>query len=134
MAPEAATVLVVDDDADILSLVEFALASEGFVVKLAANGREALDRLTDGLPDLILLDMKMPILSGWEFAREYRDLYDHAVPIVVLTAAEDASRRAAEIGAEGWVGKPFDLDNLLGVVRQHTAKRGPRASSPTEAG
>ncbi len=117
------TVLVVDDDQDILSIVSLILEEEGFKVETAADGREGLEAVEQGMPDLILLDMKMPIMNGWEFAREFHARYDNKVPIVVLTAAEDAKKRAEEIGAVGWIGKPFDLDHVVSVVEQNVEKR-----------
>ncbi len=113
------TVLVIDDDQDIVSLVVMVLEVEGYRVQAAADGREGLQKLRQMMPDLILLDMKMPVMDGWEFAREFRARYGSNVPIVVLTAAEDARRRAEEIGAVGWIGKPFDLDTLVAVVDRH---------------
>lgn len=117
------TVLVVDDDQDILSIVSLILEEEGFKVETAADGREGLEAVEQGMPDLILLDMKMPIMNGWEFAREFHARYDNKVPIVVLTAAEDAKKRAEEIGAVGWIGKPFDLDHVVSVVERNVEKR-----------
>lgn len=110
------TVLVVDDDQDLISLVAMVLESEGYGVQTAADGREALEAVERGMPDLILLDMKMPIMDGWEFAREFRTKYDLQSPIVVMTAAADARQCTEEIGAVGWIGKPFDLDMLVGAV------------------
>ncbi len=63
--------------------------------------------------------MKMPVMNGWELAREFRSRYDSQVPILVLTASADARRRAEEIGANGWIGKPFDLDTLVGTVGRY---------------
>lgn len=117
------TVLVVDDDQDILSIVSLILEEEGFKVETAADGREGLEAVEQGMPDLILLDMKMPIMNCWEFAREFHARYDNKVPIVVLTAAEDAKKRAEEIGAVGWIGKPFDLDHVVRVVERNVEKR-----------
>ncbi len=124
--PEAKprTVLVVDDDPDILSIISFVLEEEGYRVVTAGDGREGLEAAEREMPDLILLDMKMPIMNGWEFAREFHARYDSKVPLVVLTAAEDAKRRAQEIGAVGWIGKPFDLDELVSIVDQHLSSRG----------
>jgi CheY-like chemotaxis protein len=118
---EAQTVLVVDDDQDLLSLVAFVLESEGFHVETASDGRQALDAVAKHLPNLILLDMKMPVMDGWEFAKQFHSKYDSQAPIVVLTAYEDAKKRAQEIGANGWVGKPFDLDALVNIVKQNIA-------------
>lgn len=109
-----------DDDPDILSLIAVVLRGEGYKVKTAVDGREGLEVVKRYKPDLILLDMKMPIMDGWTFARELREQLDIQTPIVVITAAADAKKRAEEIGAAGWVGKPFDLDALFEVVERHT--------------
>jgi CheY-like chemotaxis protein len=119
--PEGQTILVVDDDQDLLSLVAFVLESEGFQVNTAGDGRQALEEVARHLPNLILLDMKMPVMDGWEFARQFHSKYDSSAPIVVLTAYEDAKKRAQEIGANGWIGKPFDLDALVNIVKQNIA-------------
>jgi CheY-like chemotaxis protein len=116
-------VLVVEDDQDLAALLEMLLDGEGYQVDVAGNGREALERVAAALPDLILLDMKMPVMSGPEFARAFRARYGAAAPIVVVTAAADARRRAAEIDAEGWLGKPFDPDALLAAVEAQLAER-----------
>jgi CheY-like chemotaxis protein len=116
-------VLVVEDDQDLAALLAMLLEGESYEVDVAGNGREALDRVAATLPDLILLDMKMPVMSGPEFAREFRARYGAAAPIVVVTAAADARRRAAEIAAEGWLGKPFDPDALLAAVGAQLALR-----------
>jgi CheY-like chemotaxis protein len=116
----AKTVLLVEDDADLVALVSLVLQEDGYRVKIACNGREALAKLGHDLPDLILLDMKMPVMNGPEFARELEVRYGRQAPIVVLTAAADAHRRAAEVGADAWLGKPFDPDALLSTVRRYT--------------
>jgi DNA-binding response OmpR family regulator len=63
--------------------------------------------------------MKMPVMNGWEFAAEFRAKFDSRAPIVVVTAAENAEKRAHEIGAAGWVSKPFDVGVLVRTVRRH---------------
>lgn len=113
------TVLVIDDDRDLLDLVTFLLEDEGYRVETALDGLERLRKVEQKKPDLILLDMKMPAMNGWEFAREFHARYDRQVPIVVLTAAENARKRAEEIGAQGWVGKPFNLDTLVQAGKRH---------------
>jgi len=117
--PDSKTVLVVDDDRDLLSLVALVLEDEGYKVLTATDGRDALQMVQRSMPDLILLDMKMPVMNGWEFAERFHAEYNSNTPIVVLTAAEDAKKRAEEVGAVGWIGKPFDLDGLVRVVRQN---------------
>ncbi len=112
----APKVLIVDDDPDLLALMAETLDLEGYRVESAVNGARALDNVSRGMPDLILLDMKMPVMDGKEFTRRFREAHDHQAPIVLVTAAADAGRSAAEIGVNGWLGKPFDLDALLDVV------------------
>lgn len=108
-------VLVVEDDVDIRSMIELTLAAEGHEVLSAANGAEALAQLRRASADLVLLDLKMPVMDGWEFARRYRDSGGEA-PIVILSAAPDAERHVREIGARQALGKPFDLDALVAIV------------------
>ncbi len=115
-----APVLVVDDDEHILELVEMTLEDEGYRVETAINGAKALEMLESLRPSLILLDMRMPEVNGWEFAEAYRKLPGPHAPIIVITAGKDAPARAEEIGAAGFLGKPFDLDDLIEVVRQHS--------------
>ncbi|HEX2922834.1 MAG TPA: response regulator [Chloroflexota bacterium] len=117
--PGCKSILVIDDDHDLLTLVAFLLEGEGYRVLTASDGREGLARLEEEMPDLILLDMKMPVMNGWEFAREYHATYEVRAPVVVLTAAEDARKRAMEVGAAAWLGKPFDLDALVAMVAKH---------------
>lgn len=109
-------VLVVDDDEGIGEFVGMALSDEGYKVETAPHGAVALEIVGRQAPDVILLDMRMPIMDGWEFARRYRERPGPHAPIVVMTAARDAADRAAEITAEGVLAKPFDLDALLGIV------------------
>jgi CheY-like chemotaxis protein len=115
-------ILVVDDDADLREFLRLMLTSIGFEVTSAANGQEALDLMEDHCPDLILLDMKMPVMNGWEFCRALEGR-DARPPIVVLTAAPDPAARAAEVHADGWLGKPFEYEELEATVRQFAARR-----------
>ena len=112
-----APILVVDDDPSILATVSEILEFEGYLVVTAANGVEALEVIEQHEPSLILLDMRMPVLDGWGFARRLveRGLQ---LPIVVMTAAQDARRWAEEIGAAGYVPKPFELPELLDAVER----------------
>jgi urea transport system substrate-binding protein len=120
----AGRILVVDDDADLREFLRLMLTSMGFEVTSVANGREALDVMDGHHPDLILLDMKMPVMNGWEFCRALEGR-DARPPIVVLTAAPDPAARAAEACADGWLGKPFEYEELEATVRRF-ATRPPR--------
>ncbi len=116
MAAGERTVLVVEDDPDLSALLAVILSEAGYPVMTAGDGIEALERVAERLPGLVLLDMRMPRMNGWEFAREFRARHGRAAPIVVVTAAENARLRAEEIGAEGWLEKPFELDQVMNAV------------------
>ena len=108
-------ILVVDDDPAILATVADVLEFEGYQVELAANGAEGLDAVERTHPRLVLLDMRMPVLDGWQFAHKLKER-GIQLPIVVMTAAQDAHRWAQEIGANGYISKPFDVSDLLNAV------------------
>ncbi len=110
-------ILVVDDEPDIRATVSAMLEIEGYAVAEATNGADALTVVEDDAPDLILLDMRMPVLDGWGFAAEMQRR-GHRIPIVVMTAARDAARWAAEISASAFVAKPFGYDDLIEAVEQ----------------
>lgn len=114
------TVLVIEDDLELLDLVAFVLEDEGYRVEKASDGLEGLRAVERKMPDLIILDMKMPVMNGWQFASEFKARYNGRAPIVVLTAGANARRNAEEIGAQGWIGKPFELDELVATVRRFT--------------
>ncbi|HEX6818046.1 MAG TPA: response regulator [Ktedonobacterales bacterium] len=111
-------ILVVDDDEIILQSIDAILSDEDYTVLIATNGKEALEQARLTPPALILLDMKMPVMDGWTFAASYRQQPPPHAPIVVMTAARDTRARAAEIGADEFLAKPFNLDDLLTVVRR----------------
>lgn len=113
-----APVLVVDDDPSIVETVRAILESEGYRVLSALNGREALEVCARVTPLLMLLDMRMPVLDGWGVAAALRE-GGKRFPIVVMTAAENAGRWAAEIEADDHLAKPFDLADLLDRVAKH---------------
>lgn len=110
-------VLVVDDEPDIRATVQAMLEIEGYLVEQAANGADALAVIEREPPDLVILDMRMPVLDGWAFSTELRRR-GHEIPVVVMTAARDAARWATEIAAAAFVAKPFRFDDLLGAVER----------------
>jgi CheY-like chemotaxis protein len=126
MSPPERPILVVEDDPDLLALEAEILSSAGYRVATAVDGLQALERAEADFPSLVLLDMRMPRMDGWRFAAAFRERFGDACPIVVVTAAEDARRRAEEVGAAGFLAKPFDLDDVLGEVERHVGK--PRAA------
>jgi DNA-binding response OmpR family regulator len=115
---KAAPILVVEDDADIRDTIAAILEMEGYAVDLASNGEEAISVIDDHRPRLVLLDMRMPVLDGWGFAQVMRER-GVKIPIIVMTAAQDAGRWAREIGAQGYIAKPFDLGDLLMQVERY---------------
>lgn len=112
-------ILVVDDDEAIVAFVEMALQAEGYDVVVTHDARRALGLLSTYTPDLILLDMRMPEVNGWEFVRAYRSGSTERSPIVIMSAGRDTAKTAAELHADGAIDKPFDIDDLLATVQKH---------------
>jgi len=113
-------ILIVEDDLDVAESVAEVLESAGYCTAIAGNGREALDQLRqDHHPDLILLDMMMPVMDGWQFREEQRKLpVLDSIPVVTVTADGDARRKAASIQAAGHLIKPVTIDTLLDEVER----------------
>jgi CheY-like chemotaxis protein len=110
-------VLVVDDDGELRDLVTLALLDEGYQVVSASNGAEALRRVQLYCPDVILLDLDMPVMDGPTFAQQYHALPGAHAPIVVFTAGGNGHRFAQRIRAAAYVDKPADLSSLAGLLR-----------------
>jgi DNA-binding response OmpR family regulator len=117
-------VLVVEDDEDIRGFLAIVLEEAGYAVTSAANGAEALQRVAQESPDVILLDMKMPVMDGWEFAQHYRAYTAMQAPIIVMTAARDARLRAREVDAVEVLSKPFNIEELLTTVERALRRPG----------
>lgn len=109
-------VLVVEDEDDLAEALQVILESSGFEVEVARNGAEALRAVERRMPRLIVLDMLMPIMNGWEFAAEFDRRYGRAAKILVVTAADNPRQRAEEIDADAVLPKPFDIRSLLSHV------------------
>jgi two-component system chemotaxis response regulator CheY len=120
-------ILVVDDDEPIRELVAEILREDGYEVTEARNGAQGLRCLdSGGTFELVMLDMRMPVLDGWQFAAAVTER-GLGLPIVVMTAAQDARQWAEEINAAGYIAKPFGIDDLAGVVhRVLESRRQPR--------
>ncbi len=116
----AGRILIIEDEENIQSLVEEVLSEEGYDVVVAEHGAAALALLDKWTPDVILLDMWMPIMDGWQFAQAYRQMSGARAPIVVMSAVLDAGDQPVEIEADSFLAKPLDLDELLDVVGQYT--------------
>ncbi|CAA9555171.1 MAG: hypothetical protein AVDCRST_MAG88-1052 [uncultured Thermomicrobiales bacterium] len=109
-------ILVVDDDEGIREFVSLVLEDEGYEVLTAPHGAAALALVAHRLPAVILLDMRMPVMDGWQFAQAYRQRPGPHAPIIVVTAAREAGERGTQIDAEGVLPKPFHLAELLALV------------------
>lgn len=109
-------ILVVEDETDLRDFVAAVLMAEGYRVVGASNGLEALEEVTRNKPDLILLDMRLPVMDGWEFAKQLNAKRNSRIPIIVMTALQ-AKQIAREINATAYLQKPFDIDDLLSVVK-----------------
>ena len=92
---------------------------EGYDALAAPNGRVALEVDAEHPPSIILLDYSMPVYDGPTFAAAYRRTRGLHAPIVLVTASHEAQRRAEEVRADDYLGKPFDLDALLDLVARH---------------
>jgi two-component system response regulator MprA len=117
------SILVVDDDPEIVSLVKRGLAYEGYTIETAADGTEALVKALEKEPDLVILDIMMPGLDGVEVARRLRQGSD--VPIIMLTAKGTVADKVTglESGADDYLVKPFALDELLARVKALLRRR-----------
>jgi CheY-like chemotaxis protein len=114
-------VLVVDDDPDMVEVLELVLHDAGYATRAALNGEQALVAVAAAMPALIVLDMLMPVMNGWQFVQEFRARYGREVPIVLATAAEHVSTRSAGIEATAVLPKPFEVSDLLRLVARHVS-------------
>jgi two-component system, OmpR family, KDP operon response regulator KdpE len=110
-------ILVVDDEPRMVTFMRMNLEIEGMRVATAANGREAVERVREDMPDIVLLDVMMPLMDGFEALKRIRSFAP--VPVIMLTAKdEEADRvRGLELGADDYVGKPFSQRELVSRIR-----------------
>ena len=117
-----AKILIVEDNFDNSNLVRLLLEMEGYEVISALNGEEGLDLAHSEKPDLIALDLDMPIMDGWELLRRAKDDPDiQNIPIVVVTARlqPDDSYKVIEAGGVGYISKPFGVKTLVNEIKKH---------------
>jgi DNA-binding response OmpR family regulator len=113
-------ILVVDDESDVVLIIKTTLQAEGYDVASATNGKDALEEAFETLPDLIVLDVMMPGMTGFDVLRELKANESTAtVPVVMLTGVSDKKKiqEALESGIDYYVVKPFDFDDLLGKIK-----------------
>lgn len=126
-------ILIADDEPNIVRIVTVCLQMEGFEVVAATDGREALDRAQTELPDLIILDIMMPLMDGIEVLRQLGYQREtRKIPVIMLTAKtgnRDVTQ-AREMGVKEYLTKPFDRDRLLAAVRKALRLPPPTAAAP----
>jgi len=113
------SVLVVDDDPAIRQFVTDALEESGYRVRAAADGDSALAAVENERPELILLDIRMPGIDGWDVLNQLRSAAGPHCPIVIMTGQYEGQDQALGSGAQGYLAKPFELDDLLECVELH---------------
>jgi len=124
-------ILVIDDDLSVAKLIKLILKPRGLSTYHAINGQEGLKQAYELQPDLIILDIMMPEMDGWEVCKRLREMSD--VPIVFLTARSDVKDvvKGLEMGADDYIVKPYENDELVARVRAHL-RRSPRSSMSEE--
>lgn len=126
-------ILIVEDNDDTRRALAMLLSLEGYSVATAEDGLAGLRALLEQRPSLVLLDLTMPLMDGWEFREEQRSLPDAglaAVPVIVLTALSDAQRHARDLGAVGFIQKPIEFTVLLETVRRYCGNPGAPDQGP----
>jgi CheY-like chemotaxis protein len=117
--PARKDILVVEDDPDMAEIIVRVLRQAGYATRRAENGQRAVEAVGERMPALVLLDMLMSVMDGWQCASALRTRYGSDLPIVVLTAAEDARVRGAAIAADDVLAKPFELHDLMRIVARY---------------
>lgn len=117
-----AKILVVDDDAGIRDLLREVLLDSGYDVELAANGADALAAIRSAPPAVVLMDLMMPILSGFEATKVLKhDETTAAIPIVAMSAGRTLESLGSALPIDDYVSKPFELTRLLAILERHIA-------------
>jgi two-component system, OmpR family, response regulator MprA len=126
--------LVVEDEPDIARVLEKGLTYKGFGVTVARSGEAALSQLREGRPDLILLDVMLPDLDGFELCRRIRAMGHTSLPILMLTARDAQADKIAglDCGADDYITKPFDFEELLARIRAALRRVGEQSLSPSK--
>ena len=121
----AITILFIEDNLDNYELVRFLLVQEGFTVLGASDGRTGLEMALDRRPDLILLDLSLPEINGWQIAAQLKaNSATAAIPVIALTGhtLPGDREKALEAGCDEYISKPLEIPDFLEVVRQFTGQ------------
>jgi CheY-like chemotaxis protein len=119
------TILIIEDEKLIIVSTQMVLESVGYRVESAMNGEEGIGKASEIRPDLILLDIMMPGIDGWEtLTRLKRDEATRSIPVIIFTAREHARghQKSDEMGAAGYFRKPFEPDELIELVEKHVGQ------------
>ena len=125
MNPESQKILIVEDNAINLDMLERRLRFRGFEVDCAIDGVEGIEKAISGKPDLILMDMSLPRKSGWDATRELKaNLSTRSIPVIALTAhaLKEDRDRAFDAGCDGFHAKPVEMDVLMTLMKEHLPK------------
>lgn len=125
---EQGLVLIADDDSDFRLAVAEVLTAEGFAILTASTGRQVVDVALESKPDVVLLDHRMPEMSGMDACRSLRKR-GYEGPVILMTAGEDIDAMSRALGTKYQLEKPFDVDDLVVLVRRAVAERSASAST-----
>ncbi|HUQ41465.1 MAG TPA: response regulator [Candidatus Limnocylindrales bacterium] len=120
----ARKILVIDDDDQLADVVRQVLRDAGYSVATVRHGAAALELVRHISPDLILLDLSMPIMDGWSFVAQYRRIAKPSARVVLLTGNPQAAEIARSLDADGFIAKPFDIASLVSVVARELPAAG----------
>ena len=123
-----ADILVVDPDPDMVDVITAVLEGEGYAVRSASNGEEALTACLRAVPAVVLMDLQLPVMNGWICARWLRARYDNTLSLVIMTTARYAEEHRAQTTADGVLTKPFALDQLVRVLAHYVEPAESRSS------
>ncbi len=114
-------ILVADDEPDVLNVIQFRLSKRGYQVILAANGQEALEKISQERPDLVFLDFRMPVLDGLEVCKRVKENESlKSIPVIILSASSDSlsKEKLLAVHADGGIRKPFEPEELFQAVER----------------
>ncbi|NOG50377.1 MAG: response regulator transcription factor [Chloroflexi bacterium] len=127
------TVLIVDDDETTLRVLELLLARAGYEVVRAGSAEDGLRKAYRFQPDIVLLDVNMPQMDGWEMCHRLREMSDVPILFLAASASSEDVVRGLELGADDFIAKPFDPQELLARIKAHL-RRAPRSAPSEEPG
>lgn len=120
MPPETPKVLIADDEPALRSLLKTNLSFEGFETLTASNGKEAMQLIREEAPDIVLLDVMMPVMDGWQVLEELSKSENRSTRVILITAkaTSEAQLQGWELGCDEYLTKPFDLDVMIDRIAE----------------